>query len=145
MSVLLAWLLPSAVGFVLGYAVCLAARVTVEAEHSPDPAQRTRGERLRVMLGVLLIAMGAIGYYQVYDTNDCFRENLQLRSASQGAQIGAALESIRAQRDLLTTPNPDRDPAISRAAVARYLAALDAQERSLLDTERARREHPLEC
>lgn len=132
MSPILQWLVSSGIGFVIGYVVCLGVRRTVEAEDSPNPVVAKKGERVRTFFGVLLVFLAGFGYYQVYRTNDCFRDALQLRSEAQGSEI-------RAQIDLLEAGLADPgNRARSIENTKRYLG-------SIRQLERVRTETPLEC
>lgn len=133
-------LVSSALGFVLGYATCLAVRRAVEAEHSVDPKTRRAADLLRTLFGILLLVMATATFVQGYQASTCFREALETRSAAQGQLTQAQLGEIHAQRRLLTTPD-----GIDRAVIDQYLQSLEVQEQSLLELERARAANPYRC
>jgi hypothetical protein len=135
----------SLAGFIVGYVTCAGVRFAMESQHSLAVRWRHFGDRIRTIFGILLLLLATLSLVGIYESNSCFREGLEQRSYAQGVNTLAQIEEIRAQRELLNVQNPNRDPAISRAAIGRYLAALDAQERSLLELEAARAANPLEC
>jgi hypothetical protein len=135
----------SIAGFIVGYVTCAGVRFAMESEHTWAVRWRNFGDRIRTIFGILLLLLATLSLVGIYNSNSCFREALEHRTAAQGINTQAQIEEIRAQRELLNVQNPNRDPAISRAAIQRYLAALDAQERSLVELEAARAANPLEC
>lgn len=135
----------SIAGFIVGYVTCAGVRFLMESEHTWAVRWRHFGDRIRTIFGILLLLLATLSLVGIYESNSCFRHALEARTHAQGINTQAQLEEIRAQIQLLTAPNPDRDPAISRANVDRYLEALYAQERSLVELEAARAANPLEC
>ena len=115
----------------------------------PDvEAEQRRGRLTRIALAlvtVLAVGLGAVAVIAVVTSqqqqaqNECYRgyfvgvsRSLADRAAAAAGDRGSNLELLRAQKELLATQNPNRDPDIAAAALGRYVAALNAQEQALL-------------
>jgi len=138
----------SVIGFVGGYLVCMLVRFISE---SPKPfivRLRGMGDQIRTVVGIVILSLAAMTLVSINTSthcqaeyNDLVLQGLKDRSVASGSTNDALLEAIRAQRALLTS-NPNRDPQVGLDAIKRYLAALDEQERSIIELEAVRRANP---
>lgn len=134
----------SVAGFIGGYLVCMLVRFISE---SPKPFMvrlRGMGDQFRTVMGIVILALATLTLVGINSSTHCQAEyntriidGLKDRSAATGNTNAALLESIRAQRDLLTGVNGVGQPAIKR-----YLDALAKQEQSIIEQEAVRRAHP---
>jgi hypothetical protein len=131
-----------AVGFILG-------RWERHANAGKPIRERWR-DIAQTLLGLVIVALVVVTFWQQQSQTECHRayfagvsQSLADRTAASAGDRASNLEVIRAQKELLATQNPGRDPGIAAAALGRYVDALTAQEQALLALSDAATRSPI--
>lgn len=119
-------------GLVVGYGLCwyvTESSIRVLEEISVEGLRVRRMEVFRAILGVAILTLVLLTSIRYYQATSCqtrynaeFANALRERSTAQGAESEAQIE-------LLTSQNPNRDPAVGQRAIQKYVEALRELER----------------